>query len=212
MPRDFPPGVLEVFDRLWEEVVHLHFAWHLYQDLYGDPAYLATLSDTAPGAFRLIEVSIRHSLVMAFGRLVDPSMDGKNENLSLRRLLDLVKPHCGQAFYDGLHGRMEEIRAHLQPLTKLRHKTVAHTDLTTALSPDRDPIPNPTRPHVTRATELIAGLMNEVDKHFRDNSTPYGFGGPLGAAKDLLECLRLGLEARKEEQRRWFGQWPGPSD
>jgi hypothetical protein len=199
----FPGELGKDFESLWQEVVLLHANWRLYMDLFAAPDDLRVINDTTPGAFGLIEVALRQAMVMAFGRLLDPSNSGKDrDNLSLHRLVEGLEQFSPELHAD-LEGRLQEIHNIADPAMKaIRDKTVAHMDRATAHGTRPEPIPAVSRPLVEKSLEMTRVLMNYIQLHFTHGVSDYTNPIQVGTGKDLLENLRLALKYREQEYTR----------
>lgn len=74
----YPADFKQKYEVLWQEIATFGAKWRLYLDLFGTEKSRKTLSDTAPGAFSLIESSLRNDLVMLMGRITDPARPARS--------------------------------------------------------------------------------------------------------------------------------------
>jgi hypothetical protein len=124
----FSPGLEERFEVLWQQVCGFSAKWTLYIDLFGKKESRDVLSDTAPGAFELIESSLRNDMTMSLGRLTDPRTTGNKDNLSLERFIDDLKSSCPPVIHNSLLTELAEIRDHVKPFKERRNRIRASSD------------------------------------------------------------------------------------
>lgn len=167
-PRSgFPAEVSRIFEALRNEVTFLHGIWDAYEQLFGNQECVAALQATASGAFSLIGYVFRHELVMTFSRITDPKVTGRKENLTLQRLLHVVKEKTNDAaFVSSLESKLAAIDAFCEPFRVRRNRSIGHLDLQTALNIHPDPLPAIERDRIDEALRLIAEFMNEVLGHY----------------------------------------------
>ncbi len=201
----FPPGVNELFEVLWQELCGFSAKWNLYLDLFGTEKTRDVLSDTAPGAFELIESALRNDMTMSLGRMMDPATTGGKQNLSIERLLAVLKSSCPPALHDSWVHKLQEIRAHAAPFKELRNRMIGHTDLRTALASTADPTMAVARPHVAKARTLIAELLNKISVQYTGTSHLFERVFMHGNGEDLIFYLKTALEHFADEERRMRG-------
>jgi hypothetical protein len=197
-----PEEAVPEFNAVHREVLHLHSAWKLYTSLYSNPDHIATMKVAARGAFGVIQRALLHEILMAHGRLLDPAEErdkkGPVVNLSLERLVNMVKDHCQPEVAERFTDLHKRAKAHCKPIVKLRHKRVGHLDRQTVLAPEEDPLPKVEREEVEQGLEMLGELVNEVQRHFTDAETPFRRVFMQGGAEDLMFFLRAGLDAQGE--------------
>jgi hypothetical protein len=202
----FPAGAKELFDKLWQNVVHLSAQWQLFLDLYSTKEDVAVLNATAPAAFRFIQDALISSMVMAFARLTDPvSALKKKQNLSLERLIQAVAPGCDGEFRQSLEGRLQAIRGHIAPLKEMRNRKVGHTDFDTAFAATPDATMAFTRQEIGEGLGMIADLMNSVSLRFTRSTTVFQEPALHGTGGHLIFYLKAALdhfEAKKQADLR----------
>jgi AbiU2 len=190
----FPAPVRHTFEDVWQAVALLHSTWKLYLDLFDTRETIQVLNATAPAAFQNIEVCVRTHMVMAFGRLIDPATQGKNENLSLERLAQVLKPHADLATSVRWEQQVTEIQSHCAPIGKWRDKRYAHTDRKTTLEYHANPLPGVSKADIDKALELLRNLLNDIQGHFANSETPFEHPLLNGTGADLLHFLRVALD------------------
>jgi hypothetical protein len=93
------------------------------------------LYETSPEFFDRIVLHFQIAFVLHIGRLTDPAKSGKGktsqENLTFESLLPLAK---GLQIENDLLKIRKEIQLASQPIRRVRHKLIAHRDLSQALT------------------------------------------------------------------------------
>ena len=105
--QQFPPGVAEQFEDLTNQVINLHQKWRFYLDLFDNKDAEEVMNDRLFGSFRIIEECVRHDLIITLYRLADvaETHGGRRTNLTLRSLLDQVRDHAFEEFFDDCQGQ-----------------------------------------------------------------------------------------------------------
>ena len=73
---NFPEGVRDIFEDVWQDIAFLHSKWNLYLDLFANLESIMVLNRTTPSAFQLIEESLRVDMTMTFKTASAGSVDG----------------------------------------------------------------------------------------------------------------------------------------
>lgn len=198
---DFPEQIRPLFKDLWQEVAALHIKWVTFIQLFDTSEKIALLNATAPSCFRVLHESLRHDIIMSFGRLLDRAGDGGNKNLSLERLLNNLVSYCDVVFVRELQDDLDKLRTDCQPILLWRNRRVGHRDLSTAMKFEEEPLPNVTRPFIIECLRRIETLMNSIESQFKSSRS--GFSHPLlrGPADDLIFWLNLAHDAAEKEKK-----------
>lgn len=198
-----------VYEALQFEVTQLHDYWKLYRDLYTDAEHVGVLSRAAQGAFGSLQEVLARSIVLAIGRLLDSERNRQQENLTLRRLPELLRAVGHPELVADVETRLAALREHSRAIVTRRHKRVGHSDLNVALgSLVLAPV---TWPLIDRAAAMIRELMVSVEAAIRnrDVATSYEDIVLIGDGHDLVHALRM-AEAHRECMRAKRGL-PSPS-
>ena len=173
---------------LAQEVVALHRKWDLYLGLFGKPDSVQVVTHL-PHPFALIEESMRTDITMLIGRLSDAAKFRNDDNISFRAL---------QEFYPNdsvLQRLVADFVQSCEPVTKNRHKLVAHIDRLAKLSANQAMIPQIKKSDI----DAINQLAQKIIRHVAVTNTghDYGFGWEGdGGADALIYWLRKGLDNR----------------
>src|SRR5437773_3020547 len=96
--QSFPAKTGELACELSWSITHLHLKWKNYRALFGtSPERIDLLNHAAPGFFGQLDPIMRHDVVLAITRLMDPPRTGRHKNASLGGLIELLAPHVGAA-------------------------------------------------------------------------------------------------------------------
>jgi hypothetical protein len=190
----FPAPLRNIFEALWQEVANLHAQWELYIDLFGDPEKIPILNDTVPAVFQLIEENLRANLSVSIGRITDPPQTGRNDNLSLSRLVQSLSNHGDDSFVTGINYQLDAIMDGAKSMRTHRNKRFAHNDLATSINYHKNPLPGISQPQITELLRLIANLMNSIQMNFENGTTSYDRGIQRGNGKDLIFLLEQAVE------------------
>jgi hypothetical protein len=200
--QQMPENVTSEFRAIRQAVLLLFAQWKLYSDL-SKPEHRELMRHTSPDAFGLIMIALRNEITMAHGRLFDPAQSrvGKErrDNLCLARLLELVRPHCPLRVNSSLEEKFREAKAHCRPMLAWRNKSVGHSDWKVALAPENDPLPTIGAEAITKGLQKIGELLNDIDMHFKNRTTPFEHVLMDGTGDDLMRYLKDALDARDRD-------------
>ena len=188
MAEDFEPGRL-----IWDQLVLLNNAWHTYDVLYRRAGPTDALLDrSARWFFHSHRRLLIGEILLAISRLTDPESMGGRRNLVLATILQ-----------DPVLANQSEIRARLateiqtlvesaQPITRHRHKYIAHLDHEVALG--KAPPPPPV------SWQEIDAIIRQAEAIYREYALAGGSDvsfelAALGDANHLIRKL--------EDADRW---------
>ena len=180
-----PNGMVDIFDKLCQDVYLVHWQWAAYRVLYGtSPERIDLLNRVAPDFFWLVERTLSDAVLMSLVRMADPACTGRHENLSLPRLIEAVpKNHCA-GFQKELQDLMETVELRCRTFREIRNRRIAHRDLPTALNYHTDPLPGVSRQAVEDALDSIRQLMNHIAEYYENRTIWFqGAGEPNPASK-----------------------------
>jgi AbiU2 len=159
------------------------------------------MNKTAPTFFNRHQELLIHYIILSISRLTDKKESGpfknRQQNLTLERLLDLEEAQHGALLAD-LTKRLELIRTDAKPVREYRHKLLAHAGLAEYLS------------LATLGEDITVGSMRDLLRQIGDylvafecfftsvDSSLY-YPRSYGEADDLLEYLKLGVEAENKQ-------------
>lgn len=175
----------EFFKSISAEVSKLHMYWHIYRQLYAhSDRRIALLNETGSLVFYVLQHLLLDEVTLAVCRLTDPAMTGRRENHSLERLVVGVRE---SELADKLRAILERTHNLAKPFRNRRNRAIAHSDLSTRLNLESNPLPGVSREMVENTLDQIRALMNAYDNHYFSNTTVYqDLLLPLGADGDFL--------------------------
>lgn len=190
-----------LYHALWNELAWLYSKWGEYVELFGTkPSRIELINNAAGHFFRIVQDVLWEDSLLHIARLTDPIKSAGRENLSIRKLPDLIEN-------DVLKKKVEELIEVAIKKTDFcrdwRNRHIAHKDLGLALSTGAEPLLSASRAKVVDALSSISDVMNAISVHCMDSTTMYeGVGGESGGALSLLYVLDDGLRAKKELHER----------
>ncbi len=185
------PELGRIYTRLWNECTWLYWKWDDYVVLYGtSPERLQTLNSAAPDFFYQLQGTLWEDVLLHMSRLLDrATTNGKKENLTVRRLPDLVDSAI-RADVERLICRAEQKCAAVQDW---RNRRIAHRDLHVAL--DKNPLSSTSRKSVREGLDAIAAVLNRVELHYCGGEVGYQYFEPARSARSLVYVIEQGLNA-----------------
>lgn len=189
-----------LFYLFWNECVWLHWKWNEYVALFGTKPERIDLLNRAAGAFfKVVQDTLWEDILLHISRLTDsPRSAGKN-NLTLRRLPELLTPELRPS----VERLLRECLTKCEFARDWRMRRIAHRDLGLALE-DKSaaPLASASRKAVKEAVASISALLNVIDAHYRNTEVAFGMLDPLGGAESLLYVIRDGIEAEDAKRER----------
>lgn len=178
---------------LRQQLYWLCGTWQEYMGLFSSEDDFEFINKMTDGLARVIRVSMLDSIQLNICALIDPdkSKDGKNVNLSLRRLLHW----CGDSKQnterrDVLKEKLDEARAVSSRMRKRRNKLIAHFDSTTILNEDLDVIEWPAADEIEGAIQLLIEAMNMAEQMLGQSVHEYDSNLFTSGAETLMAILK----------------------
>lgn len=164
----------KVFNRIKQELNHIHYRWLLYRQIFGtNPSRIELINKTSSSIFVEFQWLVIDYMVMSLSKLTDRARMRGNDNLSYHYLIEKVRESGSGELAAELQAELEELRATCEKFRDIRNKRVAHNDLVVALDEDSSPLPGVSRADVEAALVHARNLMNKVELHFNDSQTLY---------------------------------------
>jgi hypothetical protein len=154
-----PESARKLFSQLSGEVLWLREKWHNYRYLFAQsPERIEVLNTCGGTFFYIIDHLFIDDFILSLSRLTDRA-EGRNSNLSLEQLVLRLDPHEHAGLRHRLVPILESLGDKVANLRKHRHKRVAHSDLSVALSA-QDLLPAVSR-------EIIEKALLEAERFLR---------------------------------------------
>ncbi len=198
----FPKETGELFYELLTNVAYLHLSWQNYKSLFGtSPELIDLLNWAASSFFGLLDRIMRHDVILAISRLMDPKESCGKKNVSLDCLIDKLQLSIDTTLFNKWQSELEELKDCYKPLRKVRHRLLAHEDLATTLQYHRNPLPGISRTYIENILEKIQKLLGDIEEHFCKSRTTYQYIPSIGDGEDLIFTLESAREHKKRRQR-----------
>jgi len=183
---------------LLNEVTWLHVKWADFRSLYADsPAAVDLLNTAAPAFFGELQRMMWEDVLLHLCRLTDPPKSFGHDNLSVRRLPELVpKP----AVKKQLQSLADDAESKTAFARDWRNRRLAHKDLQLAIGSTAQQLETASRQHVEDALAAIRRIMNCIEQEYLKCPMSYALAiEPLGGVASLLLRLRKGIDAERVE-------------
>jgi hypothetical protein len=189
-----------VFYALWNEVAWSHAKWKEYRSLFGtSAAEIEILNRTAPYFFRIVQDGLWEDTLLHLCRLTDPPATGKRQNLTVRRVPNLIQRDDLRVQVQALVGRAV---ASTEFARDWRNRRIAHLDLVLILDQPAQPLSAASRAHVESALAAIRSVMNAVEAGFGGAPVAYEhFISGYDGAEGLLYHLRQSIGVERQSRR-----------
>jgi HEPN superfamily AbiU2-like protein len=198
-----------VFFRLRNETVMLHWKWGEFVALFGTkPERIELLNEAAGAFFWVVQDTLWADVLLRIARLTDPSQSARKDNLTLARLTALVAAPLGVE----VERLFQECVATSAFARDWRNRRIAHSDLALALEQQSaTPLATASRKAVNDALAAFVALLNSVQVHYLRSEAMYELH-THGDAVSLLYVLRDGLKSDEERMKRLKSGNPTPDD
>ncbi|MDX7840917.1 hypothetical protein SJS76_15460 [Aeromonas caviae] len=164
----------KVFDRMKQELNHIHYRWTLYRQIFGtNSSRIKLINKTSSSVFVEFQWLIIDYMVMSLSKLTDRARMQGNNNLSFHYLIEKVRGNGNVELTDELNSELEVLTIACEKFREIRNKRVAHNDLVVALDEYDSPLPGVSRADVEKALFHARNVMNKVELHFNDSQTLY---------------------------------------
>lgn len=194
------PELGSIYSGLWNEVAWLHAKWDEYVVLFGTkPSRIKLLNRAAPRFFRIVEVTLFEETLLHIARITDASQTAGKDNLSIRRLPDIISD---DSLAEEVAPLVEKALKETAFCRDWRNRRIAHSDLKLALKQGAVPLQAASRAQVKNALSALAAVMNAVSGHYLGSETLFDRGISPDGALDLLYVLQDGLRAARERKAR----------
>ena len=194
------PELGPVYHAVYNQVVWLHVKWKQYVQLFGtSPERIDLLNQSASYFFRVIELTLWQDTLLHLARLTDPPQTGRKDNLTIRRLPDLVG--AGTLKVD-LQKLIDAAGAATDFVRDWRNRHIAHRDLKLALQDGAQPLVPASREQVNEAIAAISQVLQRLSLAYFDSEVRFDLVFTFADAESLLYTIRDGLDAEKQRRDR----------
>jgi AbiU2 len=165
-----PSPVAEVHESLVRVVITAHVRWTLTLQLFGSMDRVKLLYGLADVLFDQVKQTMISDVVLKLSQLTDKARMGKNENLSLHRLCEVVESNePGLAAKLQLDSMLQSMETVCKSIRDMRNRTIAHRDW--GRRAEATPVTN--KEEIDRALDLAAQIMNAVHLHYENTTVRY---------------------------------------
>jgi plasmid stabilization system protein ParE len=189
-----------LYHALWNELVWLYAKWGEYVEMFGTkPSRVELVNQAAGHFFRVIQDSLWEDTLLHIARLSDPPKSKGKDNLTIRRLPQLIhEPDVKKNVSE-----LIEIAVRKADFCRdWRNRHIAHKDMGLALKSGAEPLKPASRAKVKEALGAIAEVLNAVSGHYMKSTTAFEGVGNWNGAVSLLYVIDDGLRAARERQER----------
>lgn len=189
-----------VFDALWNEVAWLYKEWSEFVELFGTkPSRIELLNETASLFFKIVQASLWEGTLLHIARLTDPPISAGKQNLTIKRLPNLIQvPEVAAKVTKLIEVAVEKAKF----CRDWRNRYIAHCDLQLAIDEGAKPLTPVSKMQVKDALEAIAAVLNAIAEYYIRSTTAFGAMPGLYGAESLLYVIDDGLKAEKARQER----------
>lgn len=212
----FGPTLGRLYHALDTELSWLHSKWLEYRKLYAhSKERVNLLNQTAPFFFRVVQDVLWRDVLLHIARMTDPPRQGRFENLTLRRLPEMV---ADTKLAQELPALIEIALARSKFARGWRNRSLAHQDLSLAIDSKTEPLPRASRQHVEEALESFRKVLNTLHACYLPGEVAYEHVLTHDDASDLVHNLAVAVwfEQRQIEMLRQGKPLPedfeGPPD
>jgi AbiU2 len=203
MPSEIEP----LWTALYEEVVHLHAYWIIFEQLFAKSSVRVNLLNaSAAQLFVVVQDALGTDVQLTLSKLSDPATTKGRQNATLPRLFDEVAQIGNDRLKQKLEIHLTAFQVACKPIRERRDRLIAHSDLPTILkNSNRPPVPELTRKEIEAALAALRDFMNAIEGTFSDTSTGYEHFISREDGDDLVLLLKM---ARRYIELQQAGRIP----
>lgn len=192
------PAIRHLVVEVRNALSNLTASIEVFDDLYLSSRGPALTEETAPGFFGVVGDALQDQMVLALARLLDPSSDGVNYNVSTRQLVAALEATAISADLRAEYRReLAALDREFATLRSWRDKVIAHADLAEAFNSALDTVSIAVvRGIRDRLSLLVMDIARRVAPALSTDPRLILLEGPAGRLFDLLE---KGLAAEEAE-------------
>lgn len=199
--KAFPAELQPIWNALTPEITWLHGRWIIYRQLFGtSPKRIEMLNEAAGTFFFVIQAVLLDEVQLTLGKLGDPAEQGRNRNMTLASLRDIVM----QLGHSNLCRRLDVLLSTFDErcnrIRVRRNKRLAHYDFETLMNARSEPLEGASRQEIEDALASLREFVNEIERHFTNGMTAYEHFMLRDDGEALVATIMRGL--RYEELAR----------
>ena len=204
------PALGEEFHALYEELFWLCEKWREYQGLFGtSEKRIDLLNEAAPAFFVYLQNTLWEDALLHLSRLTGPPRTMGRDNLTIRRLPDLITDAGLQQHVAAL---VDTAVAKSAFAHDWRNRHIAHRDLPLALARATPGLAFASRLQVQDSITAVGDVLNAIHTHYLHFEVLFELPGAQGDVLDLLNLLKDGVRARKAREQRFELGQPSQED
>lgn len=186
--EQLPADLAVQFRPLFKDILWLGMKWHEYSVLFGNMANYELLNRTAGYLFLIVQDTMWDDLLLHISRLVGPRLSRGKENLTIRRIPDLIE---NQELHGKVSQSIESCVAHCSFVKDHRNKRLAHYDLETAVENREEHLTGVSRMQIRQAVEMLQEIIRVVYAHYADTHFVFDTNLSSGNADSLVHALMI---------------------
>lgn len=163
MQERLPPELSSQFRPLFKDIFWLGMKWHEYATLFGEKSNFELLHRTASYLFQIIDDTMWDDMILHLSRLVGPGKTMGKENLTIRRIPELIQDSVLRGEIQAL---VDSCQLHCAFVTDHRNKRLAHYDLEVATQNLEAGLSGVSRVEMRRALESLQSIMQTIFAHY----------------------------------------------
>lgn len=202
-----PSLISKEFDAIHQHIASLHIQWKIYRDLFAScPEIVATLNIAAPTFARCIQDTLQDSICLGLTRLTDPASTGKHDNLTPRRLEQLLDGRKYAKAKQELISLLDQAVAKASSFRNLRNKRIAHSDLNEQM---KAAFTRSSHKDVENVLEILRTFMSKFYQCFNAGDIAYEYTTFVGGSDSMLFWLQEGLRLDDIRKQCAYGKLAG---
>lgn len=186
MQACLPEDLSAEFRPLFKDIFWLGMKWHEYATLFGNRSNFELLQRTAGYLFQIINDTMWDDLILHLSRLVGPTRSMGKENLTIRRMPELIQDPALKSEIERL---IESCRSNCIFVTDHRNKRLAHHDLETAIQNLEANLTGVSRVQMRLAVESLQEIAQKIYAHYADAHFHFDTSLRTDNADSLLRAL-----------------------
>lgn len=162
----------ESIDLLYNNITWLCLKWRIYKQFFGTSKEIVDLLNKFSGlTFKIFQDVLYDDIIVSICKLTDPAKTSGKENLTINRLLVLIRDK-----YEDLYKKLLDIKVEIDSecvnIRAQRNKKISHIDFEAAKFDYKD-LKGISRANISKVVECICKYMNEINNYFFDSTTAY---------------------------------------